>query len=318
MRAAAGHAAAAALLVGAIPAILAAFWLPQHRPTTLALLAGFTAVRAAGEALRARRIANAALLRAADGASGFEVLGDELATWLELQPRAAGGTMLPWLGRAVDVQLPQLPPEALQRVGRRRFGRLRYLLAPIVLLLLAWLLLEWIQPPWPGAFGGKPDPARGAPGDGAAQALATGAGEAHSPPSPETAPDQPRRERPDAPPPPAQQQPDAEPPAPPEAPAPVLDLPAHLHFTVPEHIGDGPTRKVKMHAAELPTPASAAAVAPPPSAAGAGDPGEVPPPPPTAETFERAAEQALRARHVPEEEKAIVRRFFELLQKAGR
>jgi hypothetical protein len=41
-------------------------------------------------------------------------------------------------------------------------------------------------------------------------------------------------------------------------------------------------------------------------------------PPPSRETFERAAEQAQRARHVPPEERPMVRRFFELLRERAR
>jgi hypothetical protein len=315
-RRAAGHAAASALLVGAIPAIVALILLPSHRVVTLAWLGVFTAIVAVHAALRARRIAGPALLGAVDGTTGLEAFGDELATWLEFEPEAARDAMVPWLGRLVETQVPQLPPAALQRVGRRRFGRLRHLLPAIVLLLLAWLLLEWIQPPWPGVLGGKPEPTRAAPGPGDAAASAAGPGAVRS--MPDTTPPPPQGQRPDAPAPPPSS-PNGEPPPPPAAPAPLLDLPTHLHFTVPEHIGDGPTRKVSMHAAEQPEPAGVAPPRPPQPTAAGGETQELPaPPPPSAASFERAAEAALRARHVPKEEQPMVRRFFELLQKAGR
>jgi hypothetical protein len=42
------------------------------------------------------------------------------------------------------------------------------------------------------------------------------------------------------------------------------------------------------------------------------------PPPPPEERSTRAAEAAQRARHVPDEERAMVRRFFELLREAAK
>ena len=57
---------------------------------------------------------------------------------------------------------------------------------------------------------------------------------------------------------------------------------------------------------------------PPPSQrAGAG--GATPPPPePQQVQFDRAAERARQARHVPEAERAMVRRFFALLREASK
>ncbi|MBX3463021.1 MAG: hypothetical protein KF830_07610 [Planctomycetes bacterium] len=83
---------------------------------------------------------------------------------------------------------------------------------------------------------------------------------------------------------------------------------------MPEFVGDGPTRRVRMHAAELERRGGAA----PQPTAGAG-PGEAPSPPaPTPAAFERAAEAAQRARHVPAEERPMVQRFFTLLREAAK
>ena len=78
------------------------------------------------------------------------------------------------------------------------------------------------------------------------------------------------------------------------------------------------SRRRRRHAAELPEPLPTAGSIPPPSAAAGGTESIPPPPPPAAEQFQRAAEQAARARHVPAAEQAIVRRFFDQLQKAAR
>lgn len=319
VRRAAVHAALRTLLVLVPLAIVAAWLLPTHRliNATIVVFAALVAATVAG--LRARAVADAALLRVRDGSgvAGLDLVGDELATWLEWQPREAGGAMVGWLGRAVEAQLPSLPASALQAVGRRPFGRLLYLLPVALLLLLAWWLLEWFQPPWVGALGGRrqPEPPPAASGPGQNQGSSS--------PSPSGGdPSASTQKRPDrssgaSPPPPPSPKPEPEPPPKPEPPAPLIDLPGNQHFVLPEHIDDGPTRKMRMHAAELPEP-EAGNAAPPPPTATAGTGQVPPPPPPSRETFERAAEQAQRSRHVPAEEQPMVRRFFELLQKAAR
>ncbi|MBL8752212.1 MAG: hypothetical protein JNK15_02840 [Planctomycetes bacterium] len=94
-------------------------------------------------------------------------------------------------------------------------------------------------------------------------------------------------------------------------PPPLLDLPAHNQFLIPEFLGDGPTRRVRMHAAE-------AGDAPEAPGAQGGSAATTTPAPPARETFERAAEAAQRARHVPPAERAIVRAFFDALREASR
>lgn len=315
VRRAALHAGQRMLLLWGAPAILAVWLAPRAWWIGVGGLAGLAAIAALVAGWRARRIAAAALLRSGEGdAAALGVVGDELATWLEWSPQRSGTAMVAWLERDVDAQLPTLSPVALQGVGRRRFGRLLYLLPVLALLLLALLLSWWFQPPWPGVLGGAPEPpppppprVESTPGPGDSSPSS-----AEPSPSPARDPEP----TPAGSPPPSPDEP-APPPPPAEPPAPLLDLPGNQHFVLPEHIDDGPTRRMRMHAAELPEP-QASAGAPPPSVAAGGTEPVPPPPPPAAEQFQRAAEQAARARHVPAAEQAMVRRFFDQLQKAAR
>lgn len=342
VRAAAQGALVRTLLILGGPWILAAWFAPAVRvPVAIvALVVALTAVFTA--AWRAHRTAESGLLRAEPGAAGAGVLdlvGCELATWLE-QRRQPGHDqpMVQWLGRDVAGRLPTLPKTTVAAVGRRRLGRLRRLVPVVLVLLLCWLLAEWLMPPWPGVLGGGG--ASGAhsatgsgSGSGSGDPSGTGGGagrqstasdqpmppEPQPEPQPEPAPSVPEPR--DEPPPQPRQPPPPQPetPAPdvvPAAPAPLLQLPEQQRFVVPEFVGDGPTRRVRMHAAEV---ERAGGAPPPPPSTGAGGSGELQAPPPLRpETFERAAEAASRARHVPAEERPMVRRFFELLQQRAR
>lgn len=308
-------AAVRTLLVLGVPWLLGAWLLPQHLPVTALAVLAITGLVAVIAAVRAWRIADALLLRGMPGTvapGDLTILGDELATWLEWQ-RHTGPVqpMATWLGREVAVRLPAIDAPALQHVGRARLGRMRYLAAAIVLLLLAWLLSFWFQPSWPGVLGGKPEAARPVVPPQVGIVPVPGAQPEAKPGSDGKPPPRNPEPRPGEPPPKGNE----EQPAKPEPPAPLLNLPEQRHFVIPEHIDDGPTRRMRMHAAELAE--SGAANAPPPVTQGGQ--GEVPaPPPPTRETFEHAREVALRSRHVPAEEQPIVKRFFELLQKAAK
>ena len=319
VRRAAEAAAVRVLLALAVPAIAGAWLLPAQRAAIAAALAALALAAAVAAALAARRVADAALFDG-DGTGALVAVGDELATWLEQRrARAPDTPMVGWLAREVDVRLPRLPAGALAGVGRRRLGRWGRLVPLVLALLLAWLIAEWLAPPWPGGLaggGGAALPAGGGGGDGEGQG---GGGTAPEPaPQPEPAPDQDRTPPPAAEPPPTVPPPperDAPPPVEPEAPAPLLDLPEQQRFVVPEFVGDGPTRRVRMHAAEL----AQQGRAPRRTETAPQDGGDAPAaPPPTADEFERAAEAAQRARHVPEEERPIVRRFFELLREAAK
>ncbi|MEO6595510.1 MAG: hypothetical protein ABIP94_12225 [Planctomycetota bacterium] len=336
------------LLLVAVPCILVAWLVPSWTLPAMGIAAVLVLPPAGLAAWRARRIADAALMRAdawiaasatevsPAGGAGLAMVGDELATWLECHRRAESGAPMPsWLGREIEAQLPSLSPKLLAGLARPRLGRWRQLVPVIVLLLLAWLLSLWFWPAWPGLLGGRATvetPAAGSgSGSGEPQGGASGgSGEpghgapvsnepernAQSEPKPEET-KEPDRTPPETPPPP----PPAPPPTPeqpiptPEPPAPLLELPEQQRFVVPEFLGDGPTRRVRMHAAEL----AQAGMAPRPAVQNPGGAGNEPPPPQAMrEHFDRAAEAALQARHVPPEERPMVRRFFELLREAAR
>ena len=253
----------------------------------------------------------------ADAVGG--VFHDELRTWLELDG-ARGATpprgMFAWLERDVHQGLRPNRRAAARAATRWQLGRWRWLSLPLLMLLLAWLLSGWITPPWRGAFGGAgagPDDGVGGAGRAAVTLGAVGVraggdeGEATDAPRPEDgAP-------PDAPFPAGQgDEPNSEPP---EEVPPLLDLPDDRRFVLPDFIDDGPTRRARMHVAELAQPEPGGASAP---RRGGGGSGAESPSPAAADELERAAEKAQRSRHVPPSERAIVRRFFDRLQQRGK
>lgn len=313
-------AAQAALRVGlplAVPTLALAWLLPDTALAVAAAALAMVGLAAMRGAWRGRSLADAALLQlgeadvgdgVAEGALDAAALarvGDELATWLEAQRTHRSSPMVDWLAHDVARQLPTLRPEAMQRLGRRPLGALLWLLPLLLVLLIAWLLAVWLEPPWPGVLGGAavPPPPSSAPGGGESSAGGgAGGGDKQPPPA---APRRPADE-PSKPPP----EPEPQPPPPPSEPPPLLELPEQQRFLVPEFVGDGPTKRVRMRAAEVEE-------GPPPGQATAGQASQNAPPTPPPETFLRAAEEALRSRHVPPAEQAIVRRYFEALRAAG-
>lgn len=300
-----------ALLLG-VPGLAMLWLLPQWwLPLVLGALL-LIAIRAmlAGAVVRARADHRLLTGLAGDDATSrasFTRLGDELATWLEVRSQSRGGAMVDWLARDVARQLPDLLP-VVGQAARRPLGRWLWLLPVLLLLLLAWLLSAWLSPPWRGVLGGgfgPPPPSQGAMGE---QPAPGGGGAGHRPDDPGQAPPSPPRP-PTTPPPAAEPEPSPE--AVPEVPAPLLDLPSQQQFLIPEFVGDGPTTRVRMHAAEVEQGAPNGATG---RSGGTTEPPSVPP----ALRFERAAEQALRSRHVPPIEQAMVRRFFEALREAGK
>ena len=95
---------------------------------------------------------------------------------------------------------------------------------------------------------------------------------------------------------------------------PLIDLPDDQRFVVPEFIGDGPTRRARMRAAELEELANSGS-AQSSGVATTADPNQ---PKRSEPDFERAAEAALRSRYVPPAERAMVRRFFEKLRQKAK
>lgn len=299
-----------ALVIG-VPCLALAWLLPQWRlPLAVAALQGLVAVRAtlAGAVVRVRADHRCAGLAGDDATSRANLsrLGDELATWLELRLQHRKGAMVDWLARDVARQLPDLLP-VVGQAARRPLGRWLWLLPVLLLLLLAWLLSAWLSPPWRGVLGGglgPPPPSQGATGEPQAPG---GGGADQRPDDPQRAQHSPTK----PPTPPLVEEPDPAPEAVPEPPAPLLDLPSQQQFLIPEFVGDGPTTRVRMHAAEVEQGA-------PNGATGGREGASEPPPVPPALRFERAAEQALQSRHVPPAEQAMVRRFLEALREAGK
>jgi|GEM_PF-2618485 len=260
-----------------------------------------------------------------EGAAAFQ---DELLTWLELDRLSkssgdepvgeARAGMLRWLERDVHLRLQPHRREAQRAMTRLRLGRWKRLLPAALALLVLWLFSLWLQPPWPGVVGGRPEaPAPGAAlGDGAQEPRADErAGTAEGAPGtdPEEAPIAPQPE-------PAAlaavddgEEPRQDEPA--EVP-PLVEAPVDQRFVLPDFIGDGPTRRQRMHVAELEQQQPGGAARP--QAQQQQTAGSRPRRPrPTSVEFERAAERAMRSRFVPERERAIVRRFFDALQKRG-
>jgi hypothetical protein len=298
-----------------VPALALAWFVASWRLPIAALVGALATASAARAALRARCTANAVLLRVADADAVDDPrllaeIGDELATWLEADGRAAA-PMRAWLARDVRGKLPALAPSTVNAVGRRRLGALAWIVPLLVLLLIAWFLTNLLSPPWPGVLGGRanrPDTTSGSGGSGSG---GSGRGEGRSehdgkqPPSPKKPKPQP------VPPPPSAA--NNEQPKPEEPPAPLLPLPDLKRFVVPDFIGDGPTRRARMNAAEIEQGAPESA-----STQRTGDAPAEAPPPPQAQQFARAAERALASRHVPTAEQPMVRRYFSALQQAGK
>ncbi len=286
-RAAAAAAVRAAIAVVPAAALLA-WWLPALWPHAASIAAVALLVAAGSAALRLR------LRPATNWLAGLQQApagtADAFATWLEYGARD-DRPLAAWLTEDAAARIAPLGAAQLAAVGRRRGFDRRIGLVAVLLLLLAWLFATWFAPRWPGLFGGRaseppPPPPPGAVGEGSSGGA-----------------------------PPTQGQPQPAPPEPlPEPPPePLPDLPSEEHFVVPRYIEDGPSRKERVRAAELPV---AGSEAPSPQRRGAGDRAGAPQP--TAEEFRRAAERAQRARHVPPAEQAMVRRFFDLLQREGR
>jgi hypothetical protein len=221
-------------------------------------------------------------------------LQDRLLTWVGLDRQRRGLAAAQWLGEDLERRLAALPPARVQVLVRRPLGALRYLV-PVLVLLLLLRVFAPLQPPRlpmpesspPVATG--PDPSRS--GDAPA-----GEDRQHAPPPPPQAD-------------PPQSQP--QPPRPNEPPRPILQLPPRDEFTIPQFVGDGATRRELARLAELEAGAARAAGRRGAAAGGVPEPPEAP-----AVGFQRAAEQALRARHVPLHERPFVQRYFEVAARA--
>lgn len=261
---------------------------------------------------RGRRTDRTRLLQGLEGELPHAAAtGDALAAWLEQSVgEARQRPMAQWLANDLAATLTALPPQSVRRVGHRPLGRIRGFVPLAVVAWLAWLLLQFGLPPLPGLLGGAPRADRGgAGGVGETPTRGNDPPQEREPKSPTALPPPPEPEPPPQPPPP----PEPEPPSPP---LPVLDLPLDTGVVVPQFVDDGPTRKLLAQRALLPD--SGAGAEPPPASTGAARTGSSPPEQTPRRQFERAAERAARARHVPPHEQAIVRRFFARLQQEAK
>jgi hypothetical protein len=270
--------AVAVLLV----ALVAAPWWPAAAAVAVAAVVG------AGGAAALRRPS----LVSADRELG---LADRLLTYagLRAQREVARPAMRAWFEADLDRSLAAIPAEQCARVGWRGLGRIRYAIPLLVLLLLMRLLAPTLPPIAPsgprtserGSSGG-----RDAPGPGNSRPQPPDAAPNQPPPAAETEPSPPPGESPSGP------------------PAPLLTgLGAEDALVVPEFIGEGEGRRARARSAEIGD--DAAGGGRPPQGVGRGEAQ----PAPRQRDYEQAREQALRARHVPENERQFVRRYFEAL-----
>lgn len=325
-----GRSCGSGLRVGlllAVPMIMVAWLVPSAASAMLMIGAAVVLIAMAITAVRSwwysRTLASAVLFSLKNSGDDIATLHDELLTWLEFdaQRHDDGGqrqSMLSWLEQDAEQRLLPHRRRALALVARPQLGRWRILLPIVLLLLITWLLAVWLAPPWGGAIGGRPDEPQASGQGGSDGAGGSGGANASSPlpqPTPGTqakqdAPkDQVDEQSPDVQIPPEQlgsSQPDD-----PSDVPPLIDLPGDQNFVVPDFIGDGPTRRARMHAAELEEQAGggASAAESRPTDSSGQDPNK-----PSMPDFERAAEAAQRSRHVPPVERAMVRRFFDKLR----
>lgn len=293
-----------------IGVLAVSWWRPAWFAASAVAAASVLALALLLALLRARSLRLGELLARLPVATAA-TLADGLATWCERDALARSSEpMTQWLGDDLDVDLGALPPAQVRQSMRRRLGRARYLLPLFVLLFVTWLLWQLWPPPVPGVLTGlvPPPPAGGGSGG-------DGPGNGASSPEPKSAEPRPQRDLP-RPPPPEPEPPPSKVEPKPAPPAPLLQAESEQQFVVPQFLGDGPSRRALVQAAETDGGGSGSAPPPPsPPQAGAE-------PPPLLqqhgdEQFERAIEAALRSRHVPPAERPMVERFFRELRERG-
>ena len=227
---------------------------------------------------------------------------DSLAT---LIASGAGRSMSPWLQRHVTARLQQMPAPRRRRVW---WGAMR---RALVLLPLVWLAI-WLGPLWSllplglsPSGGPSPedqvatDQRDPTPGDAGSDSGTDPGAPASKPQGPKPGADEPG------------QQPPSEPPAPqPLIPA----LPLQREFVVPTWIDKGPSTRAKAPVVAVPKPLPEDPSRP------RSQPQKPAPRQPEQQqrAFQRAAEQAQHARHVPPNERGFVRRYFGELVRGGR
>ncbi len=241
-------------------------------------------------------------------------LGDRLRTVLDARTRAHAPTLLAWLERDVATKVAG----AIPRRRRVRLGRLRF----AVWLLLVALALKMLTLPAPP--GELPLASLGGNAPVPVPALVAAA-PAESPPEGGGSGEEDPQEQPSDEPPPPKEEPNDDPteqdPQDPDlGPAEDLleDLPDLKGFAAPQFVGEGESDTVTAPTAALDELPGAPVGSTTPTASRGG--GEQPDPP-SAEPkldFERAREDALRARHVRDDERSFVRAWFDRLVESER
>jgi outer membrane biosynthesis protein TonB len=255
---------------------------------------------------------------------GEHSLEDALRTWVERDRIGARDAMSDWLGADLTAQVQR--PEVRARVVRPfQLGRIRYVIPVLVVLWMVKLLGPDLPMPLPGLLGGGTRAAWTGSGAGNGGPGGTGAPTQDRDPKkdekPAPEPDQPKPEppkqdetpkpTPPKPPEPPKPKPEPEtenPPELPEIPTPLLTLPEERKVVVPQFIGDGPTRRALAEVALVPSAGGGGATT---GSAGGATMAQAQP---SSVEFRAAAEKAQQSRHVPPAERAMVRRFFALLQ----
>lgn len=243
-------------------------------------------------------------------------LGDRLATWHTLRETEPMGA---WLEEDLARDLEAVADEDIRGLWGRRLKRLLRWVPLILLLLLLKLFAPWL-PGIRDRGGVAPavteETSEKGGGDADRDSEDPEPGTAEERGDPEQGPDEGERPRP---PQPQQEQPlensdnPGEPPLwtmppPPEDPI-DESLGRQEEFVVPDFVGEGESRTEKVRQAMLEQ-----GVAPPP--AGSRGAGGLPDDPEArARELERAAENAVRSRHVPEREREFVRRWFDRVRR---
>ncbi|MGA0868810.1 MAG: hypothetical protein ACO3UM_07755 [Planctomycetota bacterium] len=233
-------------------------------------------------------------------------LDGRLETWVTSR-RDDSSAMRSWLQRDLASALPAASHDG--RLGRLGWLPMRPLVSALALLLVL-LFLGLILPPFPeGVL-----PLGGGSGTGGAPEKT----EAASTPSAAVV----DTDGPDSPAPGGAEPPASEPPPPPSLPPEALMAAAQTRdaVVVPSFVGEGPTTRAEVPVVDVddgarPAGASGFQETQAPRSGGSSGPEAGAP---TDPEFIRAAEQAMRSRHVPLPEQAFVRRWFQPKVEGGR
>jgi hypothetical protein len=244
-------------------------------------------------------------------------LRDRLLTYLGLSGREDHGrseAFARWLEEDLEGRLAAIPEADTAKLWRRPLGRLRYLLPLLVLLLL---LRELAPLPLRPADEGPPMADSGGGGNQGPGEPPQGGDPSEPEPQQQPQPEQQPVPPPDPPPPEPPPEAQEQPPDPLDlvTPPPLEDVTEIDEFVVPQFIGEGETRKQMTKLALI---EEGGAGGPPPPKPPRAEANQAPPDPRALDDYEKAHERALRARHVPPNERGFVKAYFDALLEAMR